>query len=430
MLAAMAVVNLKDLQMDPELSLSDLDSIKRDELIFPQESDWIEGFPTDIPDLPQNDDLSLLLTDIMAEDEQIFDGQALSLEDYSPVEAEASRPAVKPQSLSPSNSSQSSDSGLCHSEMSETSPNVPSQTNIIIKTPVGRTVGQPIVSNRIPYFIPAAIYPPHRPQTIRRGDPQKSARSYHKEAFKQEQIESNVYNNRRMEKQLSCKRPFTLTPPGSISSSSDNETTLARRHLPSKRVNFHNTRGVRAAINYDSDEESNLSYGRRSYSGKSQAHFQSPIPQSGVLMLTDEEKRTLLSEGYSVPTRLPLTKQEERNLKKIRRKIKNKISAQESRRKKKEYLESLEKRVDGYSQENGDLKRRMESLESTNRSLLGQVRHLQQLLNKSHQSQGKKPVVSPSRTYSLGGSVGGTSLARKTALATAAMTARGQSAHG
>ena len=42
--------------------------------------------------------------------------------------------------------------------------------------------------------------------------------------------------------------------------------------------------------------------------------------------MTEEEKRTLISEGYTVPQRLPLSKSEEKSLKKIRRKIKNKVT--------------------------------------------------------------------------------------------------------
>ncbi|XP_066561010.1 cyclic AMP-responsive element-binding protein 3-like protein 2 isoform X2 [Amia ocellicauda] len=98
---------------------------------------------------------------------------------------------------------------------------------------------------------------------------------------------------------------------------------------------------------------------------------------TGPLLLTEEEKRTLIAEGYPVPTKLPLSKAEEKALKKIRRKIKNKISAQESRRKKKEYMDALEKKVETCSNENSELRRKVETLESTNKSLLQQLHCLQ-----------------------------------------------------
>eukprot|EP00079_Xenopus_tropicalis_P034838 XP_017948609.1 PREDICTED: cyclic AMP-responsive element-binding protein 3-like protein 1 [Xenopus tropicalis] len=101
---------------------------------------------------------------------------------------------------------------------------------------------------------------------------------------------------------------------------------------------------------------------------------------SGPLMLTEEERRTLIAEGYPIPTKLPLTKTEEKALKRVRRKIKNKISAQESRRKKKEYVECLEKKVETFTSQNNDLWKKVETLENANRSLLQQLQKLQALV--------------------------------------------------
>ncbi|KAK4305743.1 hypothetical protein Pmani_022368 [Petrolisthes manimaculis] len=105
-----------------------------------------------------------------------------------------------------------------------------------------------------------------------------------------------------------------------------------------------------------------------------------PKGATGAINLTEEEKRTLLSEGYNIPTRLPLTKSEEKSLKKIRRKIKNKISAQESRRKKKDYMDALERKVEKLSTENMDYKRRIEVLQTSNSQLVVELQRLQTLV--------------------------------------------------
>ncbi|XP_060762598.1 cyclic AMP-responsive element-binding protein 3-like protein 3-A [Neoarius graeffei] len=98
------------------------------------------------------------------------------------------------------------------------------------------------------------------------------------------------------------------------------------------------------------------------------------------LVLNDDEKKLLAKEGVSLPSQLPLTKYEEKILKKIRRKIRNKQSAQESRKKKKEYLDGLEGRMAACSAQNMELQKKVAQLEKTNTSLMEQLRRLQALV--------------------------------------------------
>ncbi|XP_068934298.1 cyclic AMP-responsive element-binding protein 3-like protein 4 isoform X3 [Petaurus breviceps papuanus] len=98
------------------------------------------------------------------------------------------------------------------------------------------------------------------------------------------------------------------------------------------------------------------------------------------LFLTDEEKRLLGQEGVSLPYHLPLTKAEERVLKKVRRKIRNKQSAQDSRRRKKEYIDGLETRVAACSVQNQQLQKKLQELERHNVSLVAQLQQLQALI--------------------------------------------------
>ncbi|XP_036315817.1 cyclic AMP-responsive element-binding protein 3-like protein 3 isoform X2 [Pipistrellus kuhlii] len=101
------------------------------------------------------------------------------------------------------------------------------------------------------------------------------------------------------------------------------------------------------------------------------------------LVLTEDEKKLLAKEGITLPTQLPLTKYEERVLKKIRRKIRNKQSAQESRKKKKEYIDGLETRMSACTAQNQELQRKVLHLEKQNQSLLEQLKKLQAIVVQS-----------------------------------------------
>uniref|UniRef100_A0A3B5MZV4 Cyclic AMP-responsive element-binding protein 3-like protein 4 n=1 Tax=Xiphophorus couchianus TaxID=32473 RepID=A0A3B5MZV4_9TELE len=101
------------------------------------------------------------------------------------------------------------------------------------------------------------------------------------------------------------------------------------------------------------------------------------------LRLTEEEQKLLTEEGVSLPSNLPLTKAEERILKKVRRKIRNKQSAQDSRKRRKEYIHGLESRAVACSAQNQELQRTVEQLEKHNVSLLAQLQQLRSLIKQT-----------------------------------------------
>ncbi|XP_016330614.1 cyclic AMP-responsive element-binding protein 3-like protein 4, partial [Sinocyclocheilus anshuiensis] len=78
-----------------------------------------------------------------------------------------------------------------------------------------------------------------------------------------------------------------------------------------------------------------------------------------------------------------LSQTEERNLKKVRRKIRNKLSTQDSRRRKKEYIDGLESRGVACSAQNKELQRTVDQLEKHNVSLVAQLHSLQALIKQT-----------------------------------------------
>ena len=95
--------------------------------------------------------------------------------------------------------------------------------------------------------------------------------------------------------------------------------------------------------------------------------------------LTPDERRMLAAEGTAVPTHsFALTKAEQRELRQGLRKVRNKLSALDSRQRKKAYVTDLEARVDQVTVLNLGLADKVATLERENRSLLQQLHALQQ----------------------------------------------------
>ena len=80
--------------------------------------------------------------------------------------------------------------------------------------------------------------------------------------------------------------------------------------------------------------------------------------------LTAEEQDVLAQNGWD-PT--------DQNLKKARRKIKNKISAQQSRIRKRDQLNHLQKNLHSFELENNQLKSDLEKEKASNKTLMSQV---------------------------------------------------------
>uniref|UniRef100_A0A1A9VKV5 BZIP domain-containing protein n=1 Tax=Glossina austeni TaxID=7395 RepID=A0A1A9VKV5_GLOAU len=194
--------------------------------------------------------------------------------------------------------------------------------------------------------------------------------------------------------------PEHMLSPQSPTATNTSATTAMNRTTPAVTQTISNgvltvtaiRRGTNSSASSTTSNSSNslTNMGRHNSGGTTRQPIHTPLISSqpkgstGTLILTEEEKRTLLAEGYPIPQKLPLTKAEEKSLKKIRRKIKNKISAQESRRKKKEYMDQLERKVEILVNENNDYKKRVQTLEDSNASLLSQLHKLQALVSKQN----------------------------------------------
>ncbi|CAG0888785.1 unnamed protein product [Cyprideis torosa] len=190
-----------------------------------------------------------------------------------------------------------------------------------------------------------------------------------------------------------------LSPASSFSSSDSNcdsvRTITSPTHLQeleTLKVEHEEVVGEKNQNDPTSDEESSDLYPsgltRSTISGRvtkrgASLRSKTDRPRGPEFRLSAEEKRIAAKEGFIFPSHYPLTKEQEKNLRRVRRKIRNKKSAQNSRQKKKEYMDTLEAKVKECAQEKDLLAARVKQLEKENSTLSNQLRQLQGLLGRA-----------------------------------------------
>ncbi|XP_025068468.1 cyclic AMP-responsive element-binding protein 3-like protein 4 isoform X5 [Alligator sinensis] len=106
--------------------------------------------------------------------------------------------------------------------------------------------------------------------------------------------------------------------------------------------------------------------------------------------------------GSTRDMQVPEVLAEERILKKVRRKIRNKQSAQDSRRRKKEYIDGLEGRAAACSAQNKELRKKVQELERHNGALLSQLQKLQALIKQTSNKAAQTSTCILILLFSLG----------------------------
>ncbi|CAH8517262.1 unnamed protein product [Schistosoma turkestanicum] len=109
--------------------------------------------------------------------------------------------------------------------------------------------------------------------------------------------------------------------------------------------------------------------------------------------LTAEECKMLQKIGCQLPIKFPLSQTNEKAIRTVRRKIRNKLSAQASRAKRQKYVTDLERRYSMCTEEIRRLRRQVNELEEDKRNLTFHLRKLRSYINKLMNKQNKQSYL-------------------------------------